>query len=351
MRILYINNLNQVAEVYGEEMTRRGHSVRVYEPSLTGGSALLPLKLAMMPGRIFKMRDIAGNLKPSHFDLVHIHWASYGVLGLVSRIPFIVHCRGSDVRYRLKQPFFHAILKYILDRAAAVLCTTPDLIPIIQPVRPDVLFFPGSIDTERFAPGESEQSHPWTLLLFARLDAIKGCEIALQGIARFAGRHPQVRVQLLDWGPETEKYKRLYGGHFEFVPFVTQELVQRLICSADAVVGQVFLGAIGMSELQAMSCARPVITSFRYETAYPAQPPVCQATTAEEVDERLEDLFQHPEVATELGQRARTWVIDYHSRQVLGVKLEMLYQSILGEPGEGLTNELSNKLKLDRIEI
>ncbi len=330
MRILYVNNLNRVAETFGEDLARRGHSVTVYEPSLTRGSAPLPLKLAMMPGRILDMRHIVGKLNLSHFDLVHIHWASYGVLGLVSRIPFIVHCRGSDVRYRLKQPFFHSALKFILRQAAGVLCSTPDLLPIIQSVRPDALFFPGPVDTEQFAPGENEQASPWTILLFARLDAIKGCEIAVQGIARFAERHPEVGVKLLDWGPETEKYKRCYGGRFEFVPFVAPELVQRLICSADVVVGQVFLGALGMSELQAMSCAKPVITSFRYEEAYPAPPPLCQVTTAQEVDEHLEHFFQHPEAATELGQKARRWVINHHSHQFLAVKLEMLYRSILG---------------------
>jgi glycosyltransferase involved in cell wall biosynthesis len=330
MRILYVNNLNRVAETFGKDLAQRGHSVRVYEPSLAGGSAPLPLKLAMMPGRVLDMRNIVGKLNSSYSDIVHIHWASYGVLGLVSRVPFIVDCCGSDVRYRLKQPFFHSGLKFILRRAAMVLCSTPDLLLIVQSVRPDALFFPRPVDTEQFAPGENEQAHPWTILLFARLDAIKGCEIVVQGIARFAERHPEVGVKLLDWGPETEKYKRCYGGRFEFVPFVAPELVQRLICSADVVVGQVFLGALGMSELQAMSCAKPVITSFRYEEAYPAPPPLCQATTAQEVDEHLEHFFQHPEAGEELGQKARKWVINHHSRQFLAVKLEMLYRSILG---------------------
>ncbi|MEO6890426.1 MAG: glycosyltransferase family 4 protein [Ktedonobacteraceae bacterium] len=331
LRILYIHNLNQAARTFGKELARRGHTVTIYEPSLKGGSAPLPLKLAMMPGRILDMRRVISRLSSSYCDLVHIHWASYGVLGLVCRVPFVVHCHGSDIRYRLQQPFFREALTFILRRAALVLCSTPDLLPIIQEVRPDAVFFPGPVDTERFAPGAggNEPAHPWTILLFARLDVIKGCEIAVQGIARFVERHPEVRVKLLDWGTETEKYRRRYGERFEFVPFVAPELVQQLICTADVVVGQVFLGAIGLAELQAMSCARPVIALFRYEDAYPAPPPVCRAATAQNVDQHLEDLFQHPEAAVELGQRARRWVIDYHSHQDVALKLERLYQSIL----------------------
>ncbi|MDQ2715861.1 MAG: glycosyltransferase family 4 protein [Chloroflexota bacterium] len=331
LRILYIHNLNQTARTFGQNLARRGHTVTIYEPSLKGGSAPLPLKLAMLPGRILDMRRVIGSLNAGSSDIVHIHWASYGVLGLASRVPFVVHCHGSDVRYRLKQPFFHSALTFILRRAALVLCSTPDLLPVIRTVRPDAVFFPGPVDTERFAPcaDNHAQARPWTILLFARLDLIKGCESAVQGIARFAARHPEVRVKLLDWGTETEKYRQRYGERFEFVPLVAPELVQHLICSADVVVGQVFLGALGLAELQAMSCARPVIASFRYEGAYPLPPPVCQAATAQDVDQHLEYLFQHSEAAAALGQRARRWVSDYHSHQDVARKLETLYESIL----------------------
>ena len=337
MRILYINNINQVAKSYGEDMAQRGHTVKVYQPSLAGGAAPLPIKLAMLPGRIFNLRHIVGNLKPAYFDLVHIHWASYGLIGLVSHIPFIIECHGSDVRYRLKNPFFRLLLTAILRRAAAVICITPDLFPVVQSIRSDAIFFPGSIDTDRFMPCEGERPRLWTILLFASLDPIKGCEIATQGITQFVQRHPEVRVKLVDWGPEKEKYKQRYGERFEFVHPVTPELVQHLIWSADVVVGQFLLGALGLSELQAMSCAKPVIASFRYETAYPTPPPLCQASTAQEVDEHLENLFQHPEVARDLGQRARKWITDYHSRKALAVKREALYQSILNERQERLT--------------
>src|SRR6266487_6465810 len=207
MRILNVNNVNQVAELFGSDLTRRGHSVTLYEPSLVGGLAPLPIKLAMMPGRILDMRQVAGNLNPDYFDIVHIHWASYGVLGLVSKIPFIVHCHGSDVRYRLKQPFFRLMSTTIFRRAAAVMCITPDLLPVVRSVRSDVIFSPAPIDTERFTPGESSPSTPWTVLLFARLDPDKGVDVTIKGIARFAQRHPNVRVQLLDWGDLKGKYK------------------------------------------------------------------------------------------------------------------------------------------------
>lgn len=337
MRILHVNNMNQTAQVYGSALSRRGHSVTIYEPSLVGGLSPLPVKLAMMPWRMLDMRHVVGQLTPSHFDVVHIHWASYGVLGLVSRIPFVMDCRGDDVRDRLKQPFFRPMLTLILRRAAAVMCTTPDLLPVVQSVRPNALFFPAPIDTERFVPGESNHSclsRPWTVLLFARLDLNKGIDIATQGIARFVKHHPNVRVQLLDWGDLRGQYKQQYSGRFEFIPPVVQNEVEHLIRSADVVVGQFALGALGLSELQAMSCAKPVLCSFRYGEAYSTPPPLYHANTAEEIDERLEDLLQHPEEGVALGQKAREWVIKNHDHRILSAKLEALYQSIVECPSK-----------------
>jgi glycosyltransferase involved in cell wall biosynthesis len=328
MRVLSVNNINEVAGVYGKGLQERNHRVTLYQPSLVGGSAALPVKLAMLPERIFDMRHIVGQLNTRHFDVVHIHWASYGALGLVSKIPFIVHCHGTDVRERLKSPLFRSLLSPIFQRATAVLCITPDLLPIVRTLRSDTIFLPSPIDTDHFAPEKECQcslSRLRTLLLFARLDPIKGADSALQGIARFAQRNADVRVQVLDWGPLREHYKQQYAERFEFVPRVAPHEVARLLHSADIIVGQLHLGALGLSELQAMSCAKPVIASFIYEDAYPNLPPICQATTAEEVDQHLEHLFRHPEEGAALGRRAREWVIANHDYRVLAARLEMLY--------------------------
>jgi len=332
MRILHVNNINQVARIYADELAIRGHTVAVYEPSLRGGFAPLPVKLTLMPERIFDLRRIVGSLNTSHYDIVHIHWASYGVLGLVSRLPFIVHCHGNDVRDRLKYPLYRQILITLLRRAAAVLCVTPDLLPYVRAIRPDAIFSPGPIDTEQFVPGQSGHHHlpdSWTIMLFARFDPEKGTETAIQGIVRFADRHPGVHVRLLDKGPQKAEYRRRYGERFEFFPVVADDEVPRLLQSADVIVGQ-FSGALGLSELQAMSCAKPLIASFCYGDAYPISPPLCNATSPEEVDEHLENLFQHREVATALGGKARNWVISNHDKKALVTRLETLYESIVG---------------------
>ncbi len=331
MRILYVRNLNQVAAIQARELARRNHFVKVYQPSLNGNTDSLPIKLTKMLGRTLSLRRVVGELDTNHFDLAHIHWASYGILGLTSRIPFIVECHGSDVRYRLKHPFFRLLLSAVFHRSAGVHCITPDLVPIVQAVYPRATYFPGLVDTEQFAPAENTLSstQPWTILFFTRLDPIKGPDIATEGLDRFSRRHPNVRVQLLDWGMLKEYYKQKYEGRFEFISPVPYQEVHHLLRSADVVVGQFFLGILSFCELQAMSCAKPVICPFHYEDAYPMSPPLCHANTAEDLDTQLEYLFQHPEDAKALGQQARAWIIKHHDSRSLSTKLETEYQSIV----------------------
>lgn len=333
VRILHVHPINQVAQNYMRGLAQLGHTGTLYEPNLVGGGAALPAKLAMMPARVVHLPHIVRDLNRAQYDLVHIHWASYGVLGLVSRIPYIVHCHGSDVRERLKTPMFRLLLAPILHRAAAVLAITPDLLPVVQRLRADALFFPAPVDVCQFTPPPAEQPpHPWTVLLFARLEPGKGVGVAVEGIERFTDRHPEVRVRLIDRGDLSAAYRRRYGHRFEFLPWIPPEEVPRVLWMADAVVGQFAVGALGLAELQAMSCARPVIASFRYHSAYPSPPPLYQATTAEEIDAQLEAIFQHPQEARSRGEQARVWVCTHHDYHVLAKRLETLYARCLAPP-------------------
>src|SRR5579859_7817817 len=194
MRILHVETINQVGHTYAIGLERRGHSSLFFEPSLRGGTAPMPLKLAYMPGRMFHMSRGVALESRAHCDVMHIHWASYGVLGLASRVPYVVHCHGLDVHYRAQNPLFRAILTPIFRRAAAVLVITPDLLPAARSIRPDTLFVPAAIDTEHFAPCPDVSTRPWTILLFARLDAHKGAPTAVIALERFKARHPDARV-------------------------------------------------------------------------------------------------------------------------------------------------------------
>src|SRR5579859_6409366 len=127
VRILHVDTVNAVAYAYADILERRGHVCAVERPSLKGASGSLLVKLAHMPGRVLDLRRITRLLTPDRFDVAHIQWASYGVLGLAGHIPYVVQCHGSDVRYRATDSRFRPLLRHIFRRAGAVLYMTPDL--------------------------------------------------------------------------------------------------------------------------------------------------------------------------------------------------------------------------------
>jgi glycosyltransferase involved in cell wall biosynthesis len=329
MRIFHVETYNEVAHTYALGLARRGHTSIFYEPSLAGGGKSLPIKLANIPGRVLDLRHAIAQMSERHCDVAHIHWASYGALDLVSRVPVVIHCHGSDIRSRAQSPSFRGMLGPVFRRAGAVLCITPDILEPARTLRPDALFVPGPVDTDHLVPNQQADEHPWTVLLFAGLLPIKGVATSTEALHRFASRHSDVRVILLDRGPLSQEYQQKYGKQFDFVPQVSQDAVRELIWKADVVVGQMVLGALGLSELQAMSCAKPVIASYRYPEAYPTPPPICTAETVDEIDAHLEALYHDREAAQALGRQAREWVVTNHHVDRLAERLEKIYASAL----------------------
>ncbi|MGH2502383.1 MAG: glycosyltransferase, partial [Ktedonobacterales bacterium] len=251
MRIIHINTINQVATMHARGLDALGYTSTVYQPSVVGGFAPLPIKLALMPWRALDLLVASQRLTRRNYDLAHIHWASYGMLGRLGHIPYIVQCHGTDVRERMASRTHRAALDQIFGHASAVLCTTPDLLSVVRQARPDASFMPGPIDTEQFQPGPRRSRQPWTIFLFSRLEPGKRIDLAMAGIERFAQRHPDTRVRLLDWGELAGEYRMRYtarlGERIEFIPRVEASKVQFLLHDVDAVVGQFGVGALGLS--------------------------------------------------------------------------------------------------------
>ncbi|HEX9069598.1 MAG TPA: glycosyltransferase family 4 protein [Ktedonobacterales bacterium] len=341
MRILHVETLNQVAESYIRGLDRLGHTSTIFRPSLVGAGRPLPIKMALMPARVVDLGREARRLNAKHYDIMHINWATYGILGLASRVPFIVHCHGSDIRpyevypkgdelgYRTRPLRSQAILAHIFRRAAAVLVITPDLLPIARAMRPDAMFLPGPVDTHRFSPADDLTPHPFTVLHFARLAPEKGNPVALEGMMRFKARHPEVRLWAMDNGPLAAAFKGRYGEGIEFLTNPAPDHTHELLRQADVITGQFVLGALGLSELQGMSCAKPVIVSSTYPEAYATPPPLCHATSPDHVAAHLESLYRDRQAARLLGQQAREWVIAEHDVDRLALRLESLYRSVI----------------------
>ena len=100
------------------------------------------------------------------------HWARYAPFLSTSGVPLVVHAHGSDLHRR--QPRIpRAIVRRSLERAAAVVVATPDLLELVPR---GASYVPNIVDLHKFTPTERDDSDRRTVLLFARLLSVKGAD-------------------------------------------------------------------------------------------------------------------------------------------------------------------------------
>jgi len=328
MRIAEINDIASVATEIGTGLRVRGHDVGFIHPRLFGAKLPPPLKPLTAPIRAPDWLDMVLRLRRGKFDIAHIHYAYLGNLGWLARVPYILHCHGSDLRDEtlLTRPLTRQALRH----AAYVFYATPDLRQFLAASRPDAEFLPNPIDLDRFAPtlpaGEARG-----VFLCSALTSIKGAEVTLEACRLLAARRPDIRFTAYAGGE--------FAPQFEALPTVTlishqpRWKIPAIVNQHALVSGQVRVGAAGMAELEAMACARPVITWFNQPGAYPEEPPFVSASTPAAIASEIERLIDDAAARSAVGAAGRDWIAKYHALDRIASRVEAVARAIAtGQP-------------------
>ena len=328
MRIAEINDIASVASEIGEGLRQRGHEVDLFEPRLFGARLHPYLKPATIPFRGLDWLDLARRVRGGKYDLVHIHYAYLGNLGVLGRFPYILHCHGTDLRgaNALTSP----IIKNAMKRARHVFYATPDLEAWALPLRSDAEFLPNPIDTGTFTPS-APSSEASGIFVYSALTDVKGAGKILEACRILSNERPDVRITAIAWGP--------YAGQFEQLPNVRMIAKQprwklpAIINEHAVILGQTRLGIAGMAELEAMSCGRPVVAWFNMGAAYTDPPPFFSPETPEGIARAAMELLDDPKARDDVGERGRDWVVRHHQRDRIAARVEEVARAIVaGEP-------------------
>ncbi len=106
------------------------------------------------------------------------------------------------------------------------------------------------------------------------------------------------------------------------IPAQARAALPEVIGRHGVVIGQVNLGAAGMAELEAMSCARPVVASFTYGAAYAEPPPFVQANTGGAIAEAVIRLVDDASLRQRTGDAGRAWIERYHDFDTIVDRVE-----------------------------
>lgn len=317
MRIAEINDIASVASDLAAGLGRRGHDVTLIRPKLIGGGLPWMVKPVVGPVRAVEWAQIIRQVREGDYDAVHIHYAYLGMLGVLGKFPYLLHCHGSDVREIT--PFTRPMVDRALHGAAKVFYATPDLASFVLARRPDAEFLPNPVDSVTFAPG-APASESSDVFICCALTDIKGAPRLLKACQRLADERPDIRITAIAGGDYTRRFQEL--PNIRLIPHQRRQDLPGVIAAHGVVVGQVLLGVVGMAELEAMACARPVVSWYRYDRAYPEPPPFVRAVDGVDIAEAVIRLVDDAAERQAIGDEGRAWVQRHHNVDEIAARVE-----------------------------
>ena len=320
MRIVQVNDVASVASELAAALRMRGHEVDLLCPSLPG-AGLPPLgKVLVSPLRILDWLKLALRVRRGHYDAVHIHYAYLGIVGLIARVPYVLHCHGDDVR-DVDRRIWAPLIRLAIRRASHVYYSTPDLREPLLKIRADAEFLPNPIDIDSFHPRQLPEDAE-DILIGCALSENKGVGHILGACEILAKRRPQARIDAFSGGAASSRLNQL--PNVLLLLHQPRGKLPALMARHRVIIGQVHQGAVGMVELEALACGRPVISWFTYDTAYDQPPPFVRASNAAEIADAAIRLLEDPAEAARVGTAGRAWVVANHSAAIVAERIERL---------------------------
>jgi glycosyltransferase involved in cell wall biosynthesis len=324
MRIAEINDIASVATDLASGLRARGHDVTVIRPRLVGGGLPWMVKPVVGPVRAVEWAQIIREVHEGNFDMVHIHYAYLGMLGVLGKFPYILHCHGSDVREIT--PFTRPMIRRALKHAGKVFYATPDLAGYVLKRRPDAEFLPNPVDSEQFCPlAPARESR--TVWICCSLNDIKGASRILDACRRLAVQRPDIKITAYGGGAYTGEFEAL--PNVTIVPHQPRSRLPEVISRHGVVIGQVLLGVVGMAELEAMACGRPVVAWYTYDRAYSERPPIVRAVDGYDIATNVIRLVDDADERQATGDAGRAWVQKHHSVAGIAERVEQAALELL----------------------
>lgn len=271
----------------------------------------------------------------SSYDIFHLHYLQeYINLGISFKILLkrsdaarITHAHGSitagskKIVKRLKSAFVRC-------NSDILLYSTPNILKNIERFNQEKIYLPNPIDTKIFKP-LNEDIYDNRILCWVKIEKVKGIEVIWE-TARSLPQYYFNIIEYSDYG-EQNRYISTIPKNVNLIPKKSHEKIPELINRYPIVLGQFKLGILSVSELEAMSCGKPVIAYWNreYDTLYSEPCSVLSCKSSTDVVKTIQILVNGEVDAQNLGVKSREWVQEHHALSVVTDKLIDIYKRIL----------------------
>jgi glycosyltransferase involved in cell wall biosynthesis len=222
-------------------------------------------------------------------------------------------------------------------RAATVLLSTPaaaSKLALGASAHPRVRELTPGIDERRWAPGRGGRGQD--VLVLANLEARKGVTVAVEAFARLGSDLPEARLIVAGAGPEAPAIRRLAARvvgdeRVRFLGALAHERVKDVMQACDVFCLPSFGEPFGMTVLEAMACARPVVATDAGGPRYlvsqaggrrvrPGDPGALAAA--------LRELLLDAELRRSMGEHNRRLVEERYAWRPVVDRLEDFYREV-----------------------
>src|SRR5881628_1068215 len=212
--------------------------------------------------------------RAGRYDLVHLQGGLVPTFGLVAPaaawragIPVVATFHSwfpRSVGYRV----FRRPLQRVLDRhAARIAVSVPVVTALSRYFRAAFEIIPNGVDVEFFRPNGRRPTDALErgprLLFLGRLEPRNGLDTVLAALPRILARYPRARLTVVGDGPWRRAYERKARPLGEAVRFAGRVVAERpdYYGSADLHLCPTTRSSFGVTLIEAMACATPIIVS------------------------------------------------------------------------------------------
>lgn len=186
-------------------------------------------------------------------DVVHVHTGQLSLHTRWLRKPWVLHLHGTDIRTNQYLPGWEKTIRYGVERADAVVYSTPDLKEHVEKLTDRAIYLPVTVRLEDAPEWRPAQGR---VIFASRWDAVKGAARQIAVAKELRILMPTAEILGLDWGSQTAEAE---AAGVILVPKMEYSAYRAWLASASVVIGQMH-SSLGASELEALAIGVPLFS-------------------------------------------------------------------------------------------
>ncbi|MDJ0596559.1 MAG: glycosyltransferase [Pleurocapsa sp. MO_226.B13] len=297
----------------------------------------------------------------ANYDLVHTHTLFSPLISLAHgicqlyKIPYMVTPHGMlepwalSYKAKKKRLYYHLIEKPALHKASAIhglVASEANNIKALG-IKTTTAVLPNGIHRQDFVrptnPQIFYQHYPQTknktlILFLGRIDPKKGLDLLAPAFGRVYRQFPNTHLVVA--GPDSINYLPQVKGFFAredcieavtFTGMITGELKTSALAAADLYVAPSYSEGFSMSVLEGMASGLPCVitTGCNFPEAATAEAAKVVKINDRAIATALIDCLNYPQQAKTMGDRAREFIGQNYTWDIVAQKLIQTYQNIL----------------------